>query len=103
MRRFALGALGYTPERFGAMLVADFLDAYTGYSEAENEKTEAIAELIRTSTWLLWNIQVGPGDKAATAHELWPFAWDKETPGIIMSTEERKEIEDFQADIIKDF
>jgi uncharacterized protein (UPF0276 family) len=77
MRRFALGCLKYTPERFGLMLVGDFLDAVTGYREGENEKLKDTAELIRSSTTILLNIHLAKEDKV-TAHELWPFPWDKE-------------------------
>lgn len=56
------------------MLVGDFLDAMAGYNEGESERIKGIAELIRTSTYLLWNTQV---DNKITPDELWPFSWDK--------------------------
>lgn len=78
MRQFALGRLGYTPDRFGSMLVADFLDVMAGYNECERERVREIASLIRMSTTILLNVQLAPEDKI-TPHKLWPFAWDEET------------------------
>jgi hypothetical protein len=76
MRRFALGCLHYTPERFGLTMVNDFLDAMAGYTEGENERIKDIAELIRTSTTILRNTQPMEGGPLK-AEELWPFPWDK--------------------------
>lgn len=76
MRRFALGCLNYTPERFGRTIVGDFLDAMTGYNEAESERVKRIAEIIRSSTTILWNIQVDKTERLTPA-QLWPFIWDK--------------------------
>ncbi len=67
----------YTPERFGEMLIVDFLDAMGGYNEAEFEKFKSNAELVRRSTALLWNIQVLP-ESRLSPEELWPFVWDKD-------------------------
>jgi hypothetical protein len=91
MRRFALGILKYTPERFGLMLVGDFLDAMTGYREGENERLKDTMELVRSSTTILLNIHLAKEDKI-TAHELWPFSWDKEenTPVEIISQQEKE-------------
>lgn len=75
MKRFALGCLHYTPERFGLMLLGDFLDAMAGYNEGEHERFKGVAELIRASTTLLINIQLEQGSKL-TPHELWSFPWD---------------------------
>jgi hypothetical protein len=60
-----------------------------GYWEAEDEQNKYISELIRTSTAILWNIQVGIEDKA-TPEELWPLPWDKpiERKAEIISPEE---------------
>jgi hypothetical protein len=77
MRRFALGCLRYTPDRFGLMRVADFLDAMAGYNEGENDRVKNIAELIRQSTTLIVNVhplENGP----VSAPDLWPFPWDPE-------------------------
>jgi hypothetical protein len=76
MRRLALGCLLYTPERFGSIMVGDFLDAMAGYNEAENERLKGTAELIRTSTTILVNIQLDKKDRIKP-QELWPFTWDK--------------------------
>ncbi len=76
MRRLAFGALHMDAERFEKMLVGDFLDAMGGYNEAELERLKPIAELIRTSTALLWNLQVDRNSKR-NARELWPFPWDE--------------------------
>jgi hypothetical protein len=91
MKRFALGCLIYTPERFGLMLVGDFLDAMTGYNEGENERVKSLAELIRISTTLLVNTQPIEGG-SRTPHELWPLPWDKVSEKIfeIISEEEVK-------------
>jgi hypothetical protein len=61
----------------------------TGYSLTEGERTKALAELIRTSTSILWNLQVAEESKLRPA-ELWPLPWDKpEDSGIeIVSNEE---------------
>lgn len=92
MRKIALGRLYYNPVRFGLMLVGDFLDALTGYIEGESDRIKNNAELIRTSTAILWNIQVGKENKL-TPEELWPFPWDKATDGgkeEVLSEEEVK-------------
>ena len=89
MRRFALGCLGYDPDRFSMMLVGDFLDAMGGYNEDVFDRFKEIAELIRTSTVKLWNVQVGEEDKMK-AEELWPFPWDKKGKGIIESISEEE-------------
>jgi hypothetical protein len=91
MRRFALGCLGYTPDRFGLMLVGDFLDAMAGFNEGENDRIKSTAELIRTATTILRNTQPMEGG-ALSAHQLWPFSWDKEAEEpveLAMSEEER--------------
>lgn len=77
MRRFSLGCLLYTPERFGLMMMGDFLDAMAGYNEGESERVKSIAELLRVSTSILINIQLAKEDKIKP-EELWPFTWDKE-------------------------
>jgi hypothetical protein len=102
MRRFALGGLLYDPERFGKMLTGDFLDAMAGFNEAENERAKSLAPFIRTATWFLWNIQVLPEDKKDSPEGLWKFPWEKieKADGIIISDEDRKKVEDFQADTL---
>lgn len=95
MRRFALGCLHYSPDRFGETIVGDFLDAMAGYREGENDRSKDISELIRASTTILLNIHLAKEDKV-TAHELWPFSWDKEeniTVEIVSQEEkERQEV-----------
>lgn len=76
MRQFALGALLYDPERFSRMLVGDFLDAMAGYNQAEDERVKSLSEIIRTSTSLLFNIQLKKEDRV-TEEEIWPLPWDK--------------------------
>jgi hypothetical protein len=78
MYRKALGAMNYTPERFGLMRVGDFFDALAGYNEAEDEKIKSIAEIIRTSTTLLWNTQQTEESAIKKPEQLWHFPWDKE-------------------------
>jgi len=90
MRRFALGCLGYDPDRFGKMLVGDFLDAMGGYNEAAYDRLKELAELIRLSTAKLWNVQVGRDEKL-DVEELWPFPWDKKNNVETISDEEYKE------------
>jgi hypothetical protein len=95
MRRFSLGCLRYSPARFGKMMVGDFLDAMIGYNEGESERIKALAELIRMSTAIQVNIQLERRDKV-TAHDLWPFPWDKEPSHKIeiITEEEKKKRED---------
>lgn len=72
------------------MLVGDFLDAYIGFNNQENERIKVLAGLIRTSTALLWNIQVAREDRLPE-HKLWPLPWDKNEEGIVViDDEERK-------------
>lgn len=91
MRRFAFGCLFYTPDRFGLMRVGDFLDTMAGYREGENERIKSIAELVRTSTSILWNIQVSEESRLSPI-DLWPFSWDKNmsTKTEVISDEEIK-------------
>lgn len=77
MRQFALGRLGYDPERFAKMIVGDFFDAMAGYNEAETERFKRDAGLIRRATTLLWNIQVSRNERREEK-ELWPFGWEVE-------------------------
>lgn len=104
MRRFALGALVYDPERFGNMLLGDFLDAMGGYNEAELERIKSLAELIRISTSMLWNVQVAEENKMS-ADQLWPLPWDKKEKviPIEISEEDRKKIEEQQAEILNKY
>ncbi|NLH53560.1 MAG: hypothetical protein GX459_12040 [Bacteroidales bacterium] len=101
MRRFALGCLGYTPDRFGRMLVGDFIDAMIGYNDAEYERVKALASIVRTATCKLWNIQVGREDKLKE-NELWPLPWDKEEKGmrITIDEEELRKIEEIHESIL---
>ena len=101
MKRFALGCLLMSPNRFGKMLVGDFLAAMAGYNEAEHERFKTRAELIRIQTTILWNVQVDKNCKLKPS-ELWPFPWDSDS-GIKlspMSDEKRKEIEDLHEEIL---
>jgi len=102
MKGFALGRLLYSPERFGRMRVGDFLDAMTGYTEGENERIRAVAEIVRTSTALLWNIQVDAKSKLG-ADELWPFPWEKkEEPGEQIPDEKIKDFDERQKKYLTD-
>jgi hypothetical protein len=78
MYRKALGALNYTPERFGSTRIGVFLDVLSGINEMENERFKATAELIRTSTTILRNIQVINESDLKKPEELWHFPWDKQ-------------------------
>lgn len=65
-----------------------------GYNERENERTKALAEIIRTSTAILWNIQVGEENKLS-AEDLWRFPWDPKKETILDKiTDEEKEATD---------
>ncbi len=79
--------------------MGDFLDAMAGHNEAENERFKSLAELVRTSTAKLWNIQVACGEKL-TEEELWPFPWDEKVPVVKISNEQRKEVEDLHEKIL---
>ncbi len=87
MRKFALGCLGYDPDRFGLMRIGDFLDALAGYNERENERIKTFAELLRVSTAILWNVQVSAKDKLK-AKDLMPLPWDKKDLKPIMISDE---------------
>jgi hypothetical protein len=77
MYRKALGAMNYTPERFGLMRIGSFFDAITGFNENEVAKFKAMAELVRTSTAILRNAHVFDEKDLKTAEELWHFPWDE--------------------------
>ena len=100
MKRFALGCLLYTPERFGLMLVGDFLDAMAGYNEGESERIKSTAELVRMSTVILINIQLEKGTRL-TPHELWPFSWDKPETGGKMEEITEEEVKRREAEMEK--
>lgn len=78
------------------MRVGDLIDAMAGYNEGESERTKAVAELIRTSTWFLWNTQVVAEDKAHAPEDLWKFAWDKRAVPLKIPEEEKKRVSDEQ-------
>jgi hypothetical protein len=84
------------------MLVGDFLEAMAGYNEAESERVKSIAELVRTSTTLLLNIQLAKEDRL-TPRELWPFSWDKQIPPneeTAVDIEEKKRMQQRMNDIL---
>lgn len=103
MRNFALGCLGYDPDRFGRTRVGDFLDAIAGYNEGEKNRIKALASIVRTSTTILWNVQVGNDDKLR-AEELWRFPWelDEGNTGPEIPDEERKLHEERQKKYLQD-
>jgi hypothetical protein len=82
------------------MRVGDFLDAMGGYNDAEIEKVKSLAELLRTQTWLLWNIQV-PRDEKLDADKLWPLPWDKENIKQVPQREEQNNDESVHNDILE--
>lgn len=100
MRRFALGVLQLTPERFGAMILGDFLDAVGGYNEAETERMKSTAEIVRTATWFLWNTQVLENDRKMTPEAFWKFPWDKGQEPIEISDEKYEALVEEQKRII---
>jgi hypothetical protein len=99
MRRFALGCLNYTAERFGLTLVGDMLDAMAGFNEAETNRIKKLAVVVRDSTTILWNIQVDKEHRLEPS-QLWRFPWeieDEEDSGIDvqpLSEEQVKQMED---------
>ena len=74
-----------------------------GYNEGQYERVKEVAELVRRSTWYLWNIQVAAEDKAQTPADLWPMPWDKKESYEQgeMSEEDRKKLEEGQAEFLK--
>ncbi len=59
------------------MRIGDMLDAYSGYTEAENERIKSLAYLIRTATLKLWNTQIIEKERIIDEAEFWPFPWEK--------------------------
>ena len=75
----------------GKTLVGDIIDAMAGYNAAEIERVKSLIEIVRTSTSILFNIQVDKKYKM-TARELWPLPWDvKKTTAAGKVTNEAKE------------
>lgn len=91
----------YSPDRFGTMIVGDMLDAMAGFNEKEGERVKSIAEVLRMSTSILWNIQVAEKDRLK-AMDLWPFSWDKreETKVEVISAEEKSRRQQAQNDYL---
>lgn len=93
MRRFALGVLRLRPGDFGAMLLGEMLDAIAGYNEQLYEEYRLRANLVRTATTYLVNIQLKAGDRLKPM-ELWKMPWDIEEkePSTVVSKEEYDEM-----------
>lgn len=91
----------YDTEKLGRMRVGDLLDAIIGYNEGESERVKAVAELVRTSTWLLWNTQVKTEDKAMAPENLWRFGWDKKEASLKIPEEEKKRVNDEQEKFLR--
>jgi len=70
--------MGISPLAFKIMRVGEFFDALAGYIEQEEKRFKDHAELIRASTVILRNIHVHVASDLLTAHEMWPFPWDKD-------------------------
>ena len=79
-----------TPKELGKTLIVDFLDCYLGYHEYRLEGYKREANLIRTATTILVNIQLSQ-NKKITPRQLWPFDWEKE------EIEEENRIESIKA------
>lgn len=92
-----MGRLLYDAERLGRMRIGLMLDAMTGYNEGESERVKCVAELIRRSTWLLWNIQVGEDQKIMDPADMWRFPWEMKENG------EKKELSDEEKQRAKEF
>jgi hypothetical protein len=69
--------------------VGDFFDAMAGYNERDNERVKLLAEIVRTSTSILWNIQV-PEESKTSAEDLWKFPWDKKPVTILDKISEQE-------------
>lgn len=95
MRRYALGRLGIDAERFGKMMTGDFLDAMAGHSEGESERMKSLAELVRTSTMILWNTQIVEEKRITDPSELWKFSWEKEDEKTAEAPENSEERDAF--------
>ena len=100
MRRFALGCLNYTPERFAKSLIGDTVDALIGYREAEGQRYKSEAELIRRATWHLWYLHASE-DTRMEATELWPLPWDeKRAPAPVVAKEIVEEVQNIHDSIL---
>lgn len=102
MKEIALGQLLYTPDRFGLMRAGDFQDALQGFIKGKNQRFMGIAELIRKSTTILWNKQIGR-ENVLSAQQLWPFPWENREAEAAPSEaeiEERNRIYDAQAEFL---
>ena len=99
MRRFALGCLQFTPERFARTIIGDMVDAMAGFNQNEGERVKSLAELLRMHLFL--QITEHPQGRM-TAMDLWPLPWDKrpEVRYEEISDEEREKINKFQTDIL---
>lgn len=101
MRRFALGVLRLRPVDFGAMLLGEMLDAIAGYNEQLYEEYRLRANLVRTATTYLVNVQLREADRYGSPSDLWKMPWDIEErePATVISKEEYddriKKSEDF--------
>jgi len=93
MRRFALGVLRLRPGDFGAMLLGEMLDAIAGYNEQLYEEYRLKANLVRTATTYLVNIQLKAEDRLKPM-DLWRMPWDIEEkePSTVVSKEEYDEM-----------
>ena len=69
--------------------MGDFFDAMAGYNERDNERVKLLAEIVRTSTSILWNIQV-PEESKTSAEDLWKFPWDKKPVTILDKISEQE-------------
>lgn len=73
MRQIALGCLMFTPERFAALRLGDWLDTLIGYLESEVRQTRHLTETIRHATTLIYSRW---SEKPILPDQLWPLPWD---------------------------
>lgn len=78
------------------------LDAYSGFSETENDRVKVMASLIRTATLRIWNTQIVEKERIFDENEFWPFPWEKkiDTAKEKKDTSELEKNADAQADYL---
>ena len=85
-----LGRLHYRPDELGRCRIGDIFDAMIGHNEEVDNRFRSNANLVRTATALLWNIQVKE-ECQRTEEELWRFLWETEGDNEMKLTGEEME------------
>lgn len=55
------------------------LDAYSGWQQAENERSRIMIETVRRATGLLWNMSGKISESRVSDSKLWPLPGDTDT------------------------